>query len=87
MRKKLPRVPHFGYTGQTAFLSALFPVVFAGDHFCYKGSVDLHCADGAEFLTAETADAGFSVDDGQPVFNGNGLCGADLGAFSAADAA
>ena len=52
-----------------------------------NGPLYLHCADRAEFLTAEAADAGFAVDDGFAVFHPDRFCRTDIHAFFAAYAA
>ena len=53
---------------------------------CQGRALNLHGTFGAEFLTTEAADARLAVDAGFAIHHGDGLGGANFGAFFAADA-
>ena len=48
------------------------------EHFCDEGALDLHCALGAEFLTAEATDTGVAVDYRPAVLYYYSFRGADV---------
>ena len=54
---------------------------------CDRRAVDPHRTDGTEFLTAEAADAGVSVDPRLSLLHDDRLGRADLGAFATSDTA
>ena len=66
------------------YLELLF--LFSMEKGGEPGALYLHCALGAELLTAEASDAELSVDNCLAVLDDDGFCGTDILTDAAADA-
>ena len=69
-----------------SFLACFSFFFLSVENSCDQWAVDLHCTNGAEFLTTKAGNAVFAVNYGNALFHCDDMCRAYLGTFFTADA-